>query len=843
MSASVPITFARGPVIFDGGDAAVVVKLPTYAYSHLPDGVKWGLCHAIGDLVQRVEEDISIYRVQRRWPAEDYVARAEALLDRKTQRDPEAWTEFLRTHEPRIARLNAYRPEVYLRVSQRKPETHGTLRVALDRAYRRATTSVDLGPEAPVMERELDLRMEDAARTLDRVCENLPGATPMTTTELEWLCLRAPVRHAAEPFTDPSWEPTAIIPVPQGDGDELEFVPCDSDYLRLFNAPVTRMRDYVIVDGTDADGRTVRTYQTFLTLGALPYRVDFPGDGAEFMFAPLDGLPFPVDAVFHGAYVDNRKAISEVDKAIVDAENRIEEEAGGGVQPDNRALENPASLQALKEELLGHDRPPLVKGGVTYAISLQELQGPGLTTEQSCEATCRELDRRVDALRGRFPDVKLHRPPGLQEMLYWDTLLRPQGGKVTDYRERMRKVQVGMLMPVAGGDIGSTHGPYIGYTVGGRGGRVGTPVLFNFLETAQDDETPSLLFMGREGSGKTLTALYVAAMAALRGSPVFTMDPGEDHYIVDFPGLQDDSQTIGLEASERFRGMLDPLVAVPPELAEDFAIGYLLDLLPTEHRDRGRWEIEVHRAVNHVVAQGHGGMLAVLTHLRAGNEYAQGVADALELFSESGIGILGFSDGTRSANLADVKRVTTITMGNLTLPDIDVPRADYDRSDRLATATYKLVGGLMMGLVKGSPRHVHKFVVLDEAWRWTKTKDGRHRLNELLRLARKLNCTVIVISQGVGDLGDLLKRFGSHFLFGLNDVSEARDGLALIGCDPDDMGLAGRLANKKDFRRGRCLMRDSAGRVEEVQIDVSDEILAVLNTTPRERQGRQGVAA
>ncbi len=815
---AVPITYARGNIIFGGGEAAAVYRLPTFTYEKMPNAVKWGLCDALGNLATGAEADISIHRVQRHWSAEDYVADAETMLDARFQLDPGAWTRYLEGHVPRLEGLNSYRPEVYLRVSQPKPKVTRGLRGTIDAVYRRATTAMAIGPDVPVMEREIEQRIDQNASTLARIREILPGARPITIAELQWLCLRAPVRHVVEPCLDQWWEPNALVFT--NEQDQLCFQPCESDWLRLFNAPITRHRDHVVVDGVGPNGEPVRTLQAFLTLGALPFTVRFPGDGAELMFAPLDGLPFPVDAVFHGKLIPNQKALSDVGKAIVDAENRLKEQAAGDYTPDDLSLVAPEALQAIKADLTARDRPPLFLGGVSYVISVPEEAGLG------------ELRERVARLRGRIPDIQLHRPPGLQERLYHDHLLNPLGGQITDYRERMSKANVGMLMPIAGDEIGSARGPYIGYTICGRGGRIGQPVKLDFLEAAANDETPSVLMVGRTGSGKTLTAQLAALLAALRGSFVFTADPSPDHHLAQIPAIADDAQTIGLVGADAYRGMLDPLVVTPEEMREEIALSYYLDVLP-ESTSRGVWETELTDATRAVLRAGRGGSLAVIEHLRGGNQDAQDVARALGLIAEAGVGILGFGDGTSVRGIDDVKRVTTVTMGHLKLPSKDTPRSAYSRRERLAVATFKLVGAYLMWLVKRADRTVHKVVVLDEAWTWTDTADGRHMLNELLRVGRKFNCTVIVLSQGVEDLGDLLRHFRYFFLFGVNELDEARRGLAMLGCDPRDNALAGRVASQNDFEKGRCLHRDGEGRVAEVQIDVVyHDVLEILKTGP-----------
>lgn len=808
---AVPIRYARGNVIFGpGGHPASVFRLPSVSYALLPDADKESWLWTMAGLAFNARSDFSIYRVQRQWPADTYVEQAEDLVDARYQ-DPAKWREFLQGHVPHIAELESHVPEVYLRLAQRAPGElggHGKLR-ALDRFYRRVSDGFGVGPDTPMMERDIAAILDEEELLLDRVRRSMPTARRVTTRELQWLCRRAAVRHIAEPVMDPNWEPNAmVVHTDKGVG----FIPRATDFRRLFHAAMHREDDHLVVRGEEA-----RTYQAFLTLGALPHEVPFPGGQAELMFAPLDALPFPVDAVIHCEWIANRKALAEVEKAIIDAENAVTEASTGMHGPDNRKAMSPEFGRALEEYLKSESRPPMLDGTISFAVSA--------TSEQ-------ELKRRTDALKEQFTGVVLHQPAGMQEQLYHDHLIRPRGGLVRDWSEMLKIEQFGMLMPIATREVGSRRGPYIGHNV--VGGRARHPVRTDLREPAQDAKPTTVYAAGRQGSGKTFGALYLAYVAAMSGSHVITADPSPDHHITEMPEFAGQTQTIGLQSSEEFRGRLDPLVVTPEELREEISISYYLDVLPDSTR-KGEWETEITRAVRQVMREGGGGN-AVLAHLRAGNDAAQEAARALELVAESGLGILAFGDGAADVRFRDIARVTTITMANLALPDPDTRRDQYDRRERLAVATFKLVAAYIMWLVT-QDRTVHKVVVLDEAW-----AIPQELLNKLVRLGRKFNCTVIICSQTVIDLGELKNLIGMYFIFGVNGPQEAARALALIDLDPEDTALCARLADKNVFAKGRCLHRDLEGRVAEMQIDaVYPHILKTLNTTPQ--TAKEAVAA
>ncbi|MET0558894.1 MAG: ATP-binding protein [Solirubrobacterales bacterium] len=173
--------------------------------------------------------------------------------------------------------------------------------------------------------------------------------------------------------------------------------------------------------------------------------------------------------------------------------------------------------------------------------------------------------------------------------------------------------------------------------------------------------------------------------------------------------------------------------------------------------------------------------------------------------------------------------VITIRTPGLTLPEPGASRDTYTRAERVSVATLTLVAANALRLVSGN-RQRHKIVLLDEAWFFLSSAQGRALLNRLIRLARAFNATVLVATQRLADLGDLSELFGPYLIFGQETEAEARAGLAQIGLDGDG-ALPVRLT---EYRQGLCLMRDLDGRVGEVQIDpVFEELLAALDSTPK----------
>ncbi len=172
----------------------------------------------------------------------------------------------------------------------------------------------------------------------------------------------------------------------------------------------------------------------------------------------------------------------------------------------------------------------------------------------------------------------------------------------------------------------------------------------------------------------------------------------------------------------------------------------------------------------------------------------------------------------------------TIRTPGLQLPEPGTTREAYSRTERVSVATLALVAALALKLISGD-RSRHKLVILDEAWAFFNSAQGRALLNRLVRLGRAFNATILLVTQQVEDLGELSQLVGDVWLFGQDSIRAAARSVQEIGLDPEEGALASRLT---EFRRGRCLLRDLRGRVGEAQVDPLPELLAGLDTTPRE---------
>jgi hypothetical protein len=166
-------------------------------------------------------------------------------------------------------------------------------------------------------------------------------------------------------------------------------------------------------------------------------------------------------------------------------------------------------------------------------------------------------------------------------------------------------------------------------------------VRYDPTEAPRTARPSAVLLAGTLGSGKTLAAQAIAYGAERRGSLVVDFDPKPDHNLEGVPELEGRVEVVELSGDPRHRGRLDPLLVGLPELREELASSYLLELL----RDPPpSWENAIDRAVRDAVRAGERSLMRVVERLRASDaEAAREAGEALEVLSDFGLARLGFA--------------------------------------------------------------------------------------------------------------------------------------------------------------------------------------------------------
>lgn len=792
-------------------DAWAMYKLRNTSYPGLTVDRKLELKDHLEGFAYRAAADFQVLRVSREWSVQQYLAGALRTMDSRRGHS-ELWHAYLEQHRHILEGNNTARSETYLAVRLRDANINLAdslgrgLSGGLTSLIRELATYLQLNDPKSLSAEQLHSLMRVESRTFERIWGYL-DCERCSTNDLQWLVRRAYTRGVGEPLIDEQWAPPAID-FPNSDGAERYFAR-RAEMLRLHDS---------LVDTTDPRRLLVHSelgdsYQAVLAVGTLPETAVFPGGEAELMFAPIEGLEFPIDMTFTASWIPNRSAIKTAHRKKVDADNQFTEETHGYHGPSPASEERPQAARELEAHLTTTDRPPMLRGAVTVAFGAADPE---------------TLEERVERVRSEFGRIRLYRAPARQYELFCSTL-PCQSFPVEDYREHLTIEQFAAMVPTAANRGGSEAGPYLGHTLTGSR----QPILFDLSEASQSSLPPTVLALATLGGGKTMFAQKVGYEAFLCGSRVVDIDPKGDHNLKDLPGVTPEvHEEIEIGADPQYRGLLDPLRISPRDLMFDLTVSWLTDLLPSRDDDR---VVAVQEAVKQVIADHHAsGRPAscwdVISVLEAGEDKAaHSAARALRVHVDQGFAQLGFAPPDTPAAPGDQKQMVTLRVRNLRPPRA-TERQEMTQEELISLAVLRLLAVFAMQ-VMGGDRRQHKVLIVDEAWFMLQNATvGARLLEQLVKWGRSENATVILVTHMVGDAQELANLIGAVFVFGLKTEEEAGKALTLLGLDPRDTAMRQRLLK---FRHGRCIMRDYEGNVVQMQVHVVNPgMLQTLDTTP-----------
>lgn len=801
-----PIRFIHGNLVFGHGPGEVwgIYRVGMRSYPGLATRDKIGVLSDLASMLYHLERDCQILRVSRPWSTSEYLRQAWDGRDARTSHD-QALSTYLQTHESVLDGSHINRPEAYVAVRLgERPNVTNRAKNLTDRGRGGLRTRIKdtfgLNDPGAIRERDLDELLRQEHEMLARIGD-FAAASRASTSELTWLIRRAYARGVETDVHTDGYTPQAIIV--EDPSGEAVMRPLEHDLLRLFDTPIT-----IGTRTLRMDLEVGESHQAILMLGATPEQTPFPGAGAELLFAPLEAVEFPVDAALSARFVGNREALTLVRRRRVDAENNLNEQAMGDHSPSNQALSRPQAAAELTEYLEEGRRPPLFETTVTLAVGAP---------------TAEELERRVEILRREYGQVTLHRPVG-EQLRGWCAHLPGNPNPPRGYSDYMLIEQIGAMVPFATHEVGARSGFYLGYTIPGAP----TPVLFDLTEASRGSRPPTVLVLGTLGSGKTMLLQNLLYQGYMSGSRIFDLDPKGDH------GLErlipaEDIEVVELGGRGEYRGMLDPLVIAPRDVAADVAYTWLVDVLPQPVVPA--WQTEIRRALTETVASDpQPTCRSVITRLiESANPVAVEAGRALDVFAAAGFAQLGFADADSIPTDRLSKQVVSLRIRNLPRPVPGTPRAEMTEEERIGQGVLRLIAVWAMH-VMGADRTRHKILGFDEAFFLLGDAVGRRLMEQMNRWGRSEFATPILVTHMTSDAAELDNLIGARFVMGMEAESEAKGALELLHLDGDDPALVQRLLR---YRKGACMLRDFEGRVGNMQVHVSDPaILAALDTTP-----------
>jgi hypothetical protein len=810
---SLPISFVYGNLVFGRrlDDVWAAFALPCSSYQWLAEEAKRARLGALIGALEAVEADVQILRVCRAWNVDAYLSEAQRGDGQRVR----AKRAYLDAQSERLRARESTEPALFLIVSLREPERDISSYVSRAaeqhprewlRSLARSLSSRD---RRLLAASELEALRVRADQLHARLRDYLP-ARAARGIELQWLVRRGFCRGLGEPLLDGLHEPRALAFECNG---EALLAPLEADVVRWADGLVEHRGRALRIDS-----ELGVSHQAQLVLGALPERASFPSERVELLFAPIESLPFSVDASLCARFLPNELALRIARRRVQDADQIVRAESDGDQGVSDLGYERTLQARDLLAYLQSSSRPPLLRATLALAIGARDE---------------RELAERVEACRRAYGEIRLHRPLGDQLALFGQHL-PGQRTAVAGYDDTLTTEQVAAMMPTATHAVGSHSGFYLGHTLSGSA----RPVLFNLREGSERDRNTAILSVGALGSGKTTLAQKLQYEAFLQGARVIDCDPKGDHRFHLLDDVAPHSETIALRPDPSLRGMLDPLRVAPEHLRQDAAVSFLRDLLPA--RAEAAWETAVVAAVDAVIHRSREPTcLEVVRALQEGCEQERQVGEALAVYARSGITQLGFADPEVALAPVGEHQVTYIPIRDLPAPEPGTRRSEYTQAERVGVQMVRLIAMFAMHLL-GSERDRLKVFCFDEGWRLLGDPVGRALLASLQRMGRSelavpIVCTQLVTDALVGERESLENLLGATFVFGMRSESEAARALSLLGLDPEDRRARERLL---EMDAGRCLFRDHSGRVEAIQVELAGQgLLRAFSTTPGVRAG------
>jgi hypothetical protein len=804
-----PISFVYGNCVFGRSldDRWAVFAVSTRSYDGLRPDRKRELFLSLLAAIEALDADVQIMRVSRRWDPRDYAAQ---LHDQAGSAHPELSLRYIDAHLKELQGRVTAQPCVFVAVSLAEPErdvaTYVSRAVARSprewwEACQRALAGRDRRILSVTELEQTRVRSDQAHARL----ANFIDVRPAGSAEIQWLVRRAFCRGLGEPTVDGLDEPRALIFERNG---QAVLAPLEGDLVRWSDSYIEHRGRMLRVES-----ELGTSWQCQLVAGALPERAAFPGHRVELMFAPPEGLDFGIDLSLNARFLPNELALRMVRRRIQDADQIVRAESDGDQGVSDRGYERSNQARDLLAYLQAPSRPPLLRATLAIAVSAGDEQ---------------ELEARVELCRRAYGEVRLHRPLGEQLELFCQHL-PGQRSRVGGYDDTLTPEQVAAMMPIAAHAVGSRSGFYLGHTLS----RSRQPVRLNLREGSDTDHNTTILSVGALGSGKTTLDQKLKYEAFLQGARIVDCDPKGDHRFHELTEVAPHCEVLTLRPDPALRGVLDPLRVAPTHLRQDAAVSFLRDLLPV--RAEAAWETAVVQAVDNVIRRSRvPTCLEVVQALAAGDEVDRQVAKTLEVYARAGLTQLGFADPAALPAPAGHRQVTYLPIRDLPSPEPGVAREHYSQTERVGEQIVRLIAMFAMQLM-GSERDRLKVFSFDEGWRLLKDPIGRTLLMSLQRLGRSELAVPIISTQLVTDtiLGDresLDNLLGAVFVFGMRSEAEASRALTLLGLDPSDRRMIQRLL---EFKAGRCLFRDHAGRVEAIQVELLvPGLLRAFSTTP-----------
>ncbi|MFD1465006.1 ATP-binding protein [Lapidilactobacillus mulanensis] len=353
--------------------------------------------------------------------------------------------------------------------------------------------------------------------------------------------------------------------------------------------------------------------------------------------------------------------------------------------------------------------------------------------------------------------------------------------------------------------------------------------------------SPHIAITGETGKGKSFLSKVLFFYMTLMNAKALYIDPKKEfrkwvstfldnpklvEQYPDYAKLLNTYHYITLDADDpKNHGALDPIVFLTGSTAKTTATAMLREIIEREYTVET--ELAINKAVDKIIERRAAGeivgLLDVVDLLATDkNKEISNLGHLFQSKIENTILSLGFSHGeTNGVNLSN--RVNILEITGLKLPN--------GKSDKMTEVNRQSIC-LMLPLGKFCEKfgsdNKDEFSVefFDEAWIFSKSIAGQEILEDMKRVGRSYNNTLIYTTQSVNDISaDEGGQFGQVFAF---DSREERHLiLKLLDIEDSEMNIK-RLASAV---QGQCFYRDIYGHVDMMTVDATFAELMITNQT------------
>jgi hypothetical protein len=579
------------------------------------------------------------------------------------------------------------------------------------------------------------------------------------------------------------------------------------------------------------DGELVTGYRATLCFSRFPETMVFPQGDPWIHSASM--LNFPTDFSLRFTVEPARKVRKEVGKKLKEiVDQAINMEGAGG----NSTIEVQTQIMQGEdlEYTLKQDPSPWVYG--RYRITVEA---------SSVEELKEKAKQIIDHYRGM--EIYVTWPTGDQLALLKEGLPNDRVRSKAYYqRHTLPGISAGIpagtgtagdaldLSPQ--GEVRGWIGPYLGYTTG----QTQDPVFLSMHSTIDTNNANGLAITGSPGGGKTFCALTLTYQAVLAGSWVIYIDPKADaKNITSLPGLAQKSKVLDLRNGNA--GILDPFsIGTTTATQIDLAIEVIYLFLGGLDKITEEQQVQLSLAVERVTTLRKDPSLGMIVDflINSVNLSARSLGAKLDILRKLPFAQLCFTQGQNTMKLRPEDGLTVLTLEGLDLPAASVDRDGFTNANRLAVGVMYLLSSFTKDLMRNSDKSHAKTIIIDEAWAITSTEQGKKLINEVARMGRAHNTSLILVSQNAADFaGDgITNSVSTRLCFRAKDPGEIDQVLSFLQMEHSDSNRD----TVRNLHNGECLLRDWSGRIAKIQIDGWDEKMRkAFETNPRSKASNE----